>query len=131
MPKVFTSKTQKLGEIGENLACAFLMKHGFSIVERNFTISSGEIDIIAKKKGIIHFVEVKSASANFNHSVTRATTVDPMENMHPMKMKKFLRVVQTYLLNKDISEDFSIDLAIVYIDEVKKQGKVELFENIA
>lgn len=128
--KFFTSKTQKLGEIGENLTCAFLMKHGFSILERNFTITSGEIDIIAKKKGIVHFVEVKSASANFNHSVTRATTIDPVQNMHPVKMKKFLKTVQIYLLNKDISEGFSIDLALVYIDEVKKQGKVELFENI-
>lgn len=106
------------------------MKHGFSILERNFTITSGEIDIIAKKKGIVHFVEVKSASANFNHSVTRATTIDPVQNMHPVKMKKFLKTVQIYLLNKDISEGFSIDLALVYIDEVKKQGKVELFENI-
>ena len=131
MPKVFTSKTQKLGEIGENLACAFLMKHGFSIVERNFTISSGEIDIIAKKKEVVHFIEVKSASANFNHSVTRATTIDPVQNMHPIKMKKFLKTAQIYLLEKDIVEDFSIDLALVYIDEIKKQGKVELFEAIA
>lgn len=131
MPKVFTSKTQKLGEIGENLVCVFLMKHGFSLIERNFTIVSGEIDIIARKRGVIHFIEVKSASANFNHSVTRATTIDPVSNMHPIKMKKFIRTVQTYILNKDITEEFSIDLALVYIDEIKKQGKVELFEAIA
>ena len=131
MPKIFTSKTQKLGEIGENLACAFLMKHGFSILERNFTITSGEIDIIAKKKGVVHFIEVKSASANFNQSVTRATTIDPVQNMHPMKMKKFLKTVELYRLWRNLDSDFSIDLAIVYIDEVKKQGKVGLFENIS
>ena len=37
MPKVFTSETQKIGEIGEKIAEKFLMKHGFSILDRNYT----------------------------------------------------------------------------------------------
>jgi len=37
MPKVFTSETQKIGEIGENVAVKFLVKHGFLILDRNYT----------------------------------------------------------------------------------------------
>jgi len=59
MPKVFTSESQKTGEIGENIAVKFLVKHGFSILGRNYTKKWGEIDIIAEKKGKIYFVEVK------------------------------------------------------------------------
>ena len=47
--KKFTSKSQKIGELGEDLACKFLMKHEFIISERNYTRKWGEIDIIAEK----------------------------------------------------------------------------------
>ena len=50
MPKVFTSKSQNIGEIGEELAALFHMKQGFTILERNYTQKWGEIDIIAKKR---------------------------------------------------------------------------------
>lgn len=48
--KKFTSNSQKIGELGENVACKFLMKHGFTILERNYTKKWGEIDVIALKK---------------------------------------------------------------------------------
>ena len=60
MPKVFTSEKQKIGEIGENVAAKFLMKHGFAILDRNYTKKWGEIDIVAEKDNLLHFVEVKS-----------------------------------------------------------------------
>jgi putative endonuclease len=59
MPKIFTSKTQIIGEIGENIAVKFLMKHNFQILERNYTKKWGEIDIVGKKLGKLHFIEVK------------------------------------------------------------------------
>ena len=55
MPKVFTSETQKTGEIGENIAVKFLVKHGFSILDRNYTKKWGEIDIIAEKSNKLYF----------------------------------------------------------------------------
>ena len=58
--KHFTSDTQKTGEIGENVAVKFLMKHGFAILDRNYTKKWGEIDIVAEKDSKLHFVEVKS-----------------------------------------------------------------------
>ena len=62
MPKVFTSETQKIGETGENIAVKFLMKHDFTILDRNYTKKWGEIDIIAEKQDKIYFIEVKSVS---------------------------------------------------------------------
>lgn len=58
--KRFTSKTQKIGEIGEKIAEMFLLKRGFTIIEKNFTHKLGEIDIIAQKERKIYFFEVKS-----------------------------------------------------------------------
>ena len=75
MPKVFTSKTQQTGEIGENIAVKFLVKHGYSILERNYTKKWGEIDVIAEKEGKLYFIEVKSVSRlTLPSFVTRETS---------------------------------------------------------
>ena len=58
--KKFTSDSQKIGQLGEDVACKFLMKHNFLVLERNYTKKWGEIDIIAKKNSKIHFIEVKT-----------------------------------------------------------------------
>ena len=49
-------------EIGENIAVRFLVKHNFSILERNYTKKWGEIDIIAEKSSKLYFIEVKSVT---------------------------------------------------------------------
>lgn len=48
------------GKLGEELTSYYLKKSGYEIIRRNFRIKGGEIDIIAKKDGIIAFVEVKT-----------------------------------------------------------------------
>ncbi|MFH1873585.1 MAG: YraN family protein [Pseudomonadota bacterium] len=48
------------GKMGENAACAYLKQHGYKIIERNFRVRIGEIDIIAQKDDILHFFEVKT-----------------------------------------------------------------------
>jgi putative endonuclease len=130
MPKVFTSKTQKVGEIGENIAERFLVKHGYTVNERNYTKKWGEIDIIAKKEGKIYFIEVKSKqveSINVSYETNR-----PEENMHPRKIQRMSRVIQTYLLSKKISEEviWQVDLLVVYLDLTNKRSKIKVVANI-
>ena len=48
-----------LGEFGEERAARFLRRKGYRIVERNYRCRQGEIDIIARKRDILAFVEVK------------------------------------------------------------------------
>ena len=52
------------GILGEDKACAFLKKQGFKILKRNFHSKFGEIDIIATKDEILHFIEVKFTQKN-------------------------------------------------------------------
>lgn len=51
--------TRKTGACYEDMACRYLINKGYEIAERNFVTSRGEIDIIAKKDGVIVFCEVK------------------------------------------------------------------------
>ena len=79
--KVFTSETQKIGEIGEEIACKYLINKGFTVIERNFTRKAGEIDIVAKKGNEIHFFEVKSVSRETPTNTVSHETFRPEENM--------------------------------------------------
>ena len=54
------TKNKSTGKIGEDIASEFLKKKGYQIIERNWGNKWGEIDIIAKDKDIIVFVEVKT-----------------------------------------------------------------------
>jgi len=135
--KNFTSISQKIGELGEDVACKFLEKHGYSILERNYTKKWGEIDIIAKKKDTIYFIEVKSKSVSnldfvshlFDEKVNE--TGRPEDNMHPWKLKRLSRTIQTYLIHNRIGNTpWQFDLLIVYLDIDQRKARVRKVENI-
>jgi len=108
LPKIF-------GDQSEELATAFLEQEGFGIVERNyFARKLGEIDIIAQKDGVLHFIEVKSGRAEF----------DPVYNFGQGKQMKVIRSALYYLKSKKIEMAFCIDALIIRHDEV------EFIENV-
>lgn len=131
MPKVFTSATQKTGEIGENIATKFLVKHGFSILDRNYTKKWGEIDIIAEKDDKLYFVEVKSVSCETLDS-EKIEQYHPEDNMHPWKLKRLSRTIQTYLLSDKIPDDkeWQVDLLVVFLDLKNKKAKIKVVSDI-
>jgi len=51
---------RRTGEVGENVACRWLMSRGYRILTRNFHARRGELDIVAQKDSVIAFVEVKT-----------------------------------------------------------------------
>ena len=132
--KQFTSDSQKIGEIGEGIACKFLMKRGFDVIERNYTKKCGEIDIVAKNGKELHFVEVKSVSCDTFSDVSGETGDDyrPEDNMHPWKVKRLSRTIQMYLLEREVPEDtiWKFDVACVYLDVRGKKARVKMLEDI-
>ncbi|QQG42730.1 MAG: YraN family protein [Candidatus Giovannonibacteria bacterium] len=118
-------KTQKqvVGNIGEDLASMFLMKHGFKVIERNYRKKWGEIDIVAEKEGVLHFVEVKAISnPNFR----------PEDAMRAWKKQRLSRAIRTYLLDHKIPDetDFRIDIAAVFLDFLHKKARIRMLENV-
>ena len=129
--KNFVSGSQKIGELGESIACKYLNKHGYSVLERNYTRKWGEIDIIAEKKKTKYFIEVKSKSVSDINLAFESETNRPEENMHIWKMKRLRKVVETYLISsREGNVEWRFDLFIVYMDIDKKLAKVKVVENI-
>ena len=89
------NRRQKFGEQGEALAVRSLKKAGYKIIETNYRNRLGEIDIIAKEKGTLVFVEVKSRTSVQFGSPKWAVT--------PKKQKKISMVALSYLKATDQS----------------------------
>lgn len=130
MPKVFTSQSQKTGEIGEHLACRYLENKGFVIIERNYTRKWGEIDIVAKEGNIVHFIEVKSKIGNYSEEANKLDLYRPEDNMHPWKLKRLSRTIQTYLAEHDEIGEWQFDLALVFLSTDMKEAKVKCMNDI-
>ncbi len=139
MPKVFTSQKQILGKLGENLAKRFLVKHGYSILEENYTKKYGEIDLIAQKAQIIHFIEVKSIVSRETIQNVPRETYNPLENVHPGKLRRLSRVIQVYLLSHARpngssagreTANWQFDVITVMIDQKNRIGKVNHIKDI-
>lgn len=78
-----------LGKAGEDTAAHYLTSNGYTIVERNFRTRAGEIDIIAKCKKTLIFVEVKTRTqVNFGY---------PAEYVTRGKQQKLLKAAVYYL----------------------------------
>ncbi len=130
--KQFTSKTQKIGKFAENVCEKYLRKNDFMILETNFTLKQGEIDIIAFKEGSLYFVEVKSCVSyeTLEHNVSYET-YNPLNNIDKHKIYKLRNMVELYLSKyvRVSYETFQCDVCSVYIDPKLKNHRICYIEN--
>ncbi len=105
--------SRAVGDIAEKAAVEFLVGEGFWIVARNVSSRFGEIDIVAKKDGVLHFVEVKSGRG-----------FEPIYNITPTKLSRLVRTVEWYIQKNGIEIPYQLDALIV------KGKRCELVENI-
>lgn len=111
------------GSFGETLACEYLKKQGYQILERNFFIRGGEIDIVAKDRDYMVFVEVKT---RYSHDFGL-----PVESMTPWKIKSLLKAAQFYLLKIDWGNGpYRLDFISVDFADDRDNPKLELIKNI-
>ena len=108
------------GKRGEDIAVAYLKNRGYRIIERNYKCLFGEIDIVAKDRDTVVFVEVKSRkSEKFG---------DPQGAVGREKQKKISRISLKYLDEKHLYPcDARFD--VVAIKMLPAGSIVELIQN--
>lgn len=133
MPKIFTSKTQKIGKLAEDIACKYLENSGFRIIERNYTKKWGEIDIIALKNKVFYFIEIKGVRAEITRgNVTRATNYRPEQNIDKRKSDRLKRAIQTYMISLGFTDidPWKFEVISVFIDSSIKKAKIRHLKDI-
>ncbi|MFA6097003.1 MAG: YraN family protein [Candidatus Paceibacterota bacterium] len=114
------------GNLGESIACDFLKKEGYAIVEKNYQKRIGEIDIIARRNDILHFVEVKTRSDSSLEMFGL-----PQDAVNAQKKRKIIRTALYYLQENLFPEDTSwqIDVIAITINWQRKKAKICFLEN--
>lgn len=100
---------------GEESACRFLRKNGYKIIDRNYNTPQGEIDIVARLKSIVLFVEVRTRSSN--------EFAEPWESVGYRKQKHLRLAAKMYIQEKAIFDaEFRFDvISITLSDAVKPE----------
>lgn len=127
------SQRRKLGNTGEDIACQFLERKGYTVIERNYLKPWGEIDIICRKGSVYHMVEVKSISrGTFPGSGSRVTrpNMSAEDHIHPAKLKKLARTVELYMGGIPGSPDYQIDVVTVELDFQTRKASCKLYEQV-
>lgn len=104
------------GRKGEEEAVKFLKKKKYRIITRNFKTKFGEIDIIAKKKKEIIFIEVKTrTTTNFGY---------PEEAVNTRKLNHIKKVASYYILKNNIKNPVRFEVLSILIEGEKKEFKI-------
>jgi len=134
------------GNLGENIAGKFLRDKGYRILDKNYSSKfvsgpqRGEIDIIAKKDGIISFVEVKTLSDSPAYGPLLAKASDgqgravfnPEDKVDYQKQRKIIKTAEAWLVENKIpfNSKWQIDVVAIVIDKVSQKAQIKHFENI-
>lgn len=124
------SEKRNFGNVGEWVACRFLISKGYEIIERNFYTRYGEIDIICsrfveeKNREELFFVEVKTRE-KFSYNNYPEDAVDYNKKI------RMDRSSQIYLNKKRIKSIFySFSVIAIYLDLRCKKANIKFFERV-
>ena len=101
----FMAQHNLLGNKGELLAARYLMEQGFAILEYNWRSGHKEIDLVAKERDVIVFVEVKTRSSNEYGDAQYAVT--------PAKMRNIIFAADAYIRTKQIDLQVRFDIVAI------------------
>jgi putative endonuclease len=115
-------KRRETGMMGENLACEFLGKNGYEIIERNFRCPGGEVDIVARQHDTLVFVEVRTKSSQQFGT--------PEESITPTKMEHLRNAAAYYWQSRNnLPESWRIDVIAIEMNRRGQVLRIELIEN--
>lgn len=136
----------EIGKLGENIAVKYLESRGFEILERNFHVKGGEIDIIATKNTEnnakndkklhmkplnIAFIEVKTKKVSSFEEI-KDIAYSPENNLTKSKRQRILKAVRHYLSFRKINEgnlEIKVMALIVFLNTNLKQAKIRVYED--
>ena len=125
-----TSK-REIGDEGEAEAVKYLENKGYKILKRNYLKKWGEIDIIAQRKGVLYFVEVKTHTSNF--FINSSDWYRPEDNVHRRKTERIKRAIQSYLIEQETTPDSDWEFSVITVilkRKTRELYKLEHLENL-
>ncbi|OHA63030.1 MAG: hypothetical protein A3E07_01440 [Candidatus Wildermuthbacteria bacterium RIFCSPHIGHO2_12_FULL_45_9] len=126
--------TKTLGTIGEELAIRFLKGKGYAVLDKNFSYrpegspQAAEIDIIAQKDHILHFVEVKTITQKAGEEDAWM----PEEKVNYGKQRKIAKAAEIWMNKRKVSLDrpYQIDVVAIVMNKQTQKASIRFLENV-
>ncbi len=120
------SEKRKIGDKGEDVAAKYLKRHGYRILYRNYTFDKAEIDIVAKNRHTVVFVEVKTTSSDLSESIKPPSSyVDERKKQNLIKAAR--SIVYDTANKSQAGCDYRFDVIEVYLN--RKKPEINHIEN--
>ncbi len=114
------NKQQQFGLESESIAIKHLKRHGYKILEQNYRTKLGEIDIIAKDRESLVFVEVKARKSGRFGNPKWAVT---------LKKQRKISMVALYYLKVTRQSNAKARFDVVAISSAKESPQIEIIKN--
>ena len=126
--------TKEIGNLGEKIAQKYLRGEGYSILDKNFCFripgspKEAEVDIIAKRNGVISFIEVKTLQ-----NTEWSKIISPEDKVNFFKRKKIVKAAEYWLIKNKIPLDSKWELGVLSIrlDDVSGKAKIRYLKNLS
>lgn len=112
----------KTGQLGENIARKYLEKKGYKILEQNYRTKYAEIDLIARQKNEIIFIEVRTKRGELFGT--------PEESLNKRKLKKLWWNAQGYAHKVHWQGPYRIDAVCIVLGQDNSALRINYYENI-
>ena len=124
--------TKEIGSIGERIARKYLEEKGYKILDENYSFripkspQIGEIDIIAKKDGVISFVEVKTLRLA---SLSQGEPFLPEDKVNLAKRERIIKTAEHWLNKNKISlnSKWEINIIAITLNLKDRKAKINFF----
>lgn len=110
------------GRRAEEAAAKHLKNHGYRILERNFSCSRGELDLVAFREGTVAFVEVRSR--------TRPALLDPLATVTRAKQRRIIRAARRFATLRSLRRDELVLRFDVVAVIFSSDGRVEELRHV-
>lgn len=108
-------ENKRLGQEGEKQAVKYLKKHGYKILERNYKTHFGEVDVIARKGGVVAFIEVKTRLSDIFGT--------PSQAVNSARQRKYVQAAKFYFAGEILDCTVRFDIIEIF------RGQLNHIEN--
>lgn len=127
-----SNKSRKeIGALGERIAADYVTRHGMSVIDRNVSRKTGELDLVAREGDTLHFIEVKTilVDAFFDPDAVE-DEYDPSINLHEAKIRHVARTGEWYVMEKGWEGDWQIDGCLVWLRRRDGAARIQYLPQI-
>jgi len=122
IPKETKTNNLKIGHLGEQIAKIYLQNKGYHIIQENYRTKYAEIDLIARDRGVLVFVEVRTRKGERFGS--------PEDSINRSKMRKLIRNAEAYAARMSYVKIYRIDVICIVLDENERSSRITHYKNI-